>query len=1733
MRLPALPLALTALALTAAARPDGNRLTYLDGVDPYYVGLNSPKLVTPQWVGEDGVEAVVVLAIDDMRDNAPRYEAVLRPVLDRLKAIDGRAPVSIMTCSVRPDDPRLQGWLKEGLNIDVHTRTHPCPLLQKGDFAAAQKTVDDCIKLLNTIPGNRPVAFRMPCCDSRNTLSPRFFSEIFNWPRGSQYLTIDSSVFQVFTPADPSLPRSLVEDPDGGERYRKYIPSPSFVNTIENYPYPYVIGGLCWEFPCMVPSDWEAQHVQKPNNPRTVEDMKAALDAVVLKQGVFNLVFHPHNWIKPEQVVELIDHAVKKHGKKVKFLNFREAQARIDQNLLAGEPLRDKKGSDNGVRVLDLNNDGFMDVVIGNDRKRETRVWNPNTRRWDVGALPVKFVGLGRAHDTEWTYDHGWRFGPVGPEGRVAMMFGLAAGKGEKGGPFVFDGKAWVEQPDRLNGLVDNGSNRIWGVNPGLVGNTDAGVRLRDLDRDGQVEVILGNPKESTVFGWSDREKRWTRLPFGLPPGARVVGEKGLDAGLRFVDLDEDGRDDVVFSGPDGFGVYLFDSMEAGWSRKVAAGKPGDPGAIPMIVRQDPRSAQKADTSNGGFWVHSRHLWWQNEDTAALPDLVDRRSFNDLLKDVTPRGKSAEAAVGAIRVRPGFRVELMASEPLVLDPIAFDWSADGRLWVVEMGDYPLGVDGKGKPGGQVRVLEDTDKDGRYDKVTLFLDGLGFPTGLIPWRNGVILASAPEIFYAEDRDGDGKADVHEVLFTGFNPGNQQHRLNGFDLGLDGWLYGANGDSGGVVRSVKTGKTVDIRGRDFRFRPETGEFEAESGQTQYGRHRDDWGRWFGDNNPNWAWHYVLSDADLRRNPLFAPPDPKRYLETDNRLYPVSRTVPRFNDPGAANRVTSANSPTPYRDDLFGPHFATSLFVSEPVHNLVHRTVLDPEGPTLIGRRAAGESQGEFLASSDAWFRPTMLKTGPDGALWVADMDRAVIEHPQWIPDDWEKRLDLRAGSDRGRIIRVVPVDKAPRPIPRLDTLDTAGLVAALDSPNGWQRDTAHRLLLHKADPNAAEPLRRLATTTRNPKARVQALWVLENFGALTAGPVLAALDDPHPQVRRNAVRVSERLLSTSPELAEAVLKRADDDDQAVRLQLALSLGNWPDPRAGGALARIARRDGSNVWSRAAVMSSAPAHVAALLTALFAGEGGPPPAGVVEPLFTLAGAAKDRAGLRALVGAVGTPAGQGGRFAAWQFSALSGLLDAAARARKTLDRWVEGDPDLTAAVARLDALWPAARATAADPGAADPERLAAVALLGREPAQRDAERALLAELLKPQVPVGVQVAAVAAVARGRDPKLPEPLLAGWKAYSPAVRAAVLDTLLSRGDWTGALLSSLEDTCTPPGEIDPAHRRQLVGHADKVLRDRAAAVFGPEGGSRQAVVETYREALNRPGDPAAGATVFGRVCVACHKLAGAGQDVGPDLAALEDRSPEALLVAVLDPSRAFEAKFTEYTVHLADGRVRTGMIASETASAITLRRQQGEQDVILRTDVEAMTASGKSLMPEGLEKDITPRDLADLIAYLTSASPAPAPKTLAGNRPEVVEPAQDGTIVLTAEAAEVYGDRLTFEPKYGNLGSWTADNDRASWRFTASRAGRYMVWFDRACAAEAAGQRLVVRSGGESFTIRVDSTGSWDRYRNSKVGELTLPAGPGRLEIRPDGALRGPLIDLRAVELRPVPEPCCEPGG
>src|SRR5487761_1801847 len=1308
-----------------AAAPGGNRLTYLDEVNPWYPHRDLARLTTPQWVGEDGVEAVVVLAIDDMRGHE-KWEAFLRPILDRLKQIDGRAPVSIMTCRIEPADPHLQKWLSEGLSLEAHTYDHPCPLLSKGDFAQGKQTYDRCVDLLKQVPGNRPVAFRTPCCDSLNTVSPRFFAEIFNrsTPEG-HYLEVDSSVFNFITPNDPVLPRDLVLDEKGHDRFQKYSPfDRTFVNAIRDYPYPYVAGGLCWEFPCVAPSDWSAQHLQKPNNPLTVADWKLALDATVIKQGVFNLVIHPHGWIRAEQVNELIDHAVSKYGRRVKFLTFRQALERLNKNLLAGQPLRDasvvdknagiQSGFDNGVRLIDLDDDGFLDVVVGNHEARLTRVWSSKNGKWITTDLPAQLVAA--IPDSE-SQDNGGRFG-IGPDGRVRLLL-----RNEfEAGLWQFGVGKWEPAPDGLAGLEIDGQPVFT-----VAGWRDRGVRLRDLDGDGVSECLVGNPTQQAAFRWSEARRRWQNLPFGLPDGTSIVDEQGRDAGLRFVDLDEDGDDDVVFSNEAGYSVDLFESLEKGWSRRVLSGKRPDDTAIPPFV---------VNGMNNGAWFSDRHLWLQNEHTDKLKDLVDRRSFGELLKHVEPQAKSPRAALKSLVARPGFQVEIVAAEPLTMDPVAFAWGADGKLWVVEMADYPLGCES----GGRVRYLEDRDGDGRYDASTLFLDGLNYPNGVMPWRNGVLVTCAPEIFYAEDSDGDGRADVRRTLYRGFGEGNPQHRVNGLRWGLDNWVYCANGDSGGGIESVVTGDKVSINGRDFRLRPDEGRIEAQTGQSQFQRERDDWGNWFGNNNSNPMYHFVLDDHYLRRNPHVAPPVPRVQVSLAPGaapVFPLSRTLPRFNDQNAANRFTSACSAIIYRDDLFDvgrasspsplepsstndgprrpPYFAGNSFVSEPVHNLVHREIMFAAGFTFHSRRADDEQRSEFLASTDNWSPPAMVRVGPDGALWVADMYRQVIEHPEWIPKEVQVKYDLRAGHDKGRIYRVYPVGVAPRPLRRLDRLDTAGRVDALDSPSGWQRDMLQQLLIERNDPSAIVLLKRLLADGAQPVlARLHALCTLDGLRAIDADLLRRSLGI-HPGIDRHVVRLAEPYLDQSPELAAAVSNLLASGDAQLLMQLAYSLGEWHSADAGRALGRLALRlsaagrgrdehlplpegEGS-IYLSAAILSSVTkenlpgvADVAFNTRADITGL-----EDFVRQVAMLAVVMESGDALASLAQSLNVAEDASG--AGWQIATLEGLFDGLNRRQVSLDDLFSGAPDAARiSPSRIGDLLGAARAAARDSAAPD---------------------------------------------------------------------------------------------------------------------------------------------------------------------------------------------------------------------------------------------------------------------------------------------------------------------------------------------------------------------------------------------------------------------------------------------------
>jgi putative membrane-bound dehydrogenase-like protein len=1556
---------------------NGNALTYLDSTDPFYVGTQFPKLITPQWVGEPGVDAVVILAIDDMTESG-RYETFLRPLLDRLKQIDGRAPVSIMTRSVPVDDPQVQKWLKEGLSMEVHTLQHPCPLFAKGDFEAAATNYYGCIDLLSQIQGNQPVAFRMPCCDSMDSTSPRFFAELFNRtsPKGN-FLSIDSSVMNLLTTNDSTLPRELVVERDGGERFRKYFPTTtnatthvsleSFATTIENYPYPYVIGRLCWEFPCVVPSDWEASNYHGATNQITVSDWQAALDAVVLKRGAFTMIFHPHGWIRNDQLVALVDYATGKYGKRVKFLTFREAFERINRNLLNGQSLRAADGTDNGARLLDLNGDGYLDVVIGNQTVRTTRVWNPQKGTWTDTDFPAALVNA----STVPNHDRGFRFGMVRPDHKVTAFFRNEDSKGA----WVFDGERWQEDAQFFTGLTLKGEPVLT-----VQGGHDRGVRLRDVDNDGRCELLVANENQNAVFQWSDAESGWKKLAFALPEGTSIVNGAGEDNGLRFVDINGDGYDDVIFSNEAGYSVDLFIAhakkwlgWEVGWSYRTRSGKRGQLGEIPAIVRSGPHP-------NNGAWFHAGELWVQNEDTAGFSNKVVRVSFNQLqLGDESPPKTTAEA-LESFQLAPGFKIEVVASEPQIVDPVAFDWGPDGKLWVVEMRDYPLGMDGKGKPGGTVVVLEDPHGDGHYDKATTFLEGIGFPNGILPWGKGVLITAAPDIFYAEDTNGDGRADVRKLLYTGFREGNQQHRINGFEYGLDNWLYAANGGSGGVVRSLSNNQELELRGHDLRIRPDEGVMELQPGATQFGRHRNDWGDWFGNDNSRWLWHYFLPERYLARNPHLAAGSLSRMLPDypdSGRIFAASRPQRRFNWPTQLFQVTSACSATPYRDSLLGPEFETSVFICEPANNVIHREVLEQRGVSFVSHRAATETNSEFLTSTDNWCRPVMVKAGPDGALYFADMYRLVIEHPEYFPDELKNRPDLRAGDDKGRIYRIYPKDAKLRPVPRLDKLGTSALVAALDSPNGWQRDTVQRLLVQSHRSEARPDLEKLLTHTENPKARLQALCTLAGLGPPNKSVLVSCLKDPHWAVRREAVELSESRFGQSAELDSLLLGVESDADLRVRYQLAFSLGEWRGTNVGKTLGRLMVKDWQDEGMQIALLSSLVPHLEPVLNEVFHSSGSNPPPSLVEQLMDLAGKMPGETALKEILGAVVQPLGSG--YADWQLAGVAGLVSALDRRNLTLPGFeAQASPALRELLAKLGPLFDQARSVAQDTQSSEPARLVAIRLLSRESTeQQPRDMTLLGELLDPQNPSSVQKAALEALRRGRGAEPAEVLLRHWRSYGPNQRQAVLNTLFSRPEWANALLSKLEAGKILPGELGTLPQQQLLNNADRNVRERSARLFSAINSDRKKIVESYQGVAQLSGNRTKGHELYVKNCSICHRLGGEGQNIGPDLGTVGDKPIEELVVAILDPNQAVDPAYTAYTAVTRDERELSGILASESANSIVLRMAGGAEEQILRTDLKQLSSSGRSLMPEGFEAGLSRQDLADLISYVLHPGP------------------------------------------------------------------------------------------------------------------------------------------------------------
>jgi len=987
--------------------------------------------------------------------------------------------------------------------------------------------------------------------------------------------------------------------------------------------------------------------------------------------------------------------------------------------------------------------------------------------------------------------------------------------------------------------------------------------------------------------------------------------------------------------------------------------------------------APESMQSEGGYEVDFSMVFYNKPGRwSSGTEEVIFRELHQLYNDSVPASPlSPEEALQSISVPEGFSVELVASEPLIADPVNFAVGADGRLWVVEMADYPRGANDDGKPGGRVKVLTDTDGDGRYDQAELFLEGLNYPTGVLPWREGALVTSVPDIFYARDTNGDGRCDERETLYTNFSSANPQHQMSGFTRGLDNWIYLACGDDNGEVLCVKTGKKVSISGRDARIFPDTGLLETVSGRSQYGRCRNDWNHWFGNTNGEPLLNFVVDDRYLARNPYVPAPSPKVAM-TDPPVappvYPTSRTVNRFNDLFDANRFTSACSPLIFRDTTLGEDAQGAGFICEPVHNLVSRLMLSPHGVTYQGSRHPDEQSSEFFSSTDPWCRPVRLATGPDGALWVADMYRQVIEHPEWISDDWQVKLDLYAGRRQGRIFRVFRKETPPTPSPNLAAMESAALLEELGVTNGWRRDTAQQLLVERQDASVVAALRTMVAEDPRPLGRLHALATLEGLDALTAEVLTTALGDSDAHVVAWAVALAEPLLASSPVLSDRLLRLGDHADPHVQLQLALTLGEVDRPEAGVMLLNLALQNPEDAWLRAAVISSSAKYADAMLASMLKEiDSVKNNNQLLQDLIATSLGGDAAGGAERVIRAV-LPTADPKKIHAWQYRALASSLSALRKRKLSWDLVSKENPDLAKAA---QPLFDAARKHVRDESAALGQRLAAMHLLGNESTKQTDDLAMLDELLSPREPPALQNLAVQTMARIRPNDLAERLLADWSSRGPGLQMEILGVLLSRGEWVQALLTALTNDTVSPSDIDPSSRWRLLGYPAPHVRAAALKIF--EGGSastRTEVLAKYEVATTLPGDVENGTKLFTKHCALCHRHGTIGTDVGPKLAALKDLSSAFLMTAILDPNRAVDGKYHTYTVVTEDGLQKNGLIAAETANSLELIDAQGKKHTILRIDIEQLNSSGVSLMPEGLEKVLMPQDLADVMEFLRS---------------------------------------------------------------------------------------------------------------------------------------------------------------
>lgn len=957
-----------------------------------------------------------------------------------------------------------------------------------------------------------------------------------------------------------------------------------------------------------------------------------------------------------------------------------------------------------------------------------------------------------------------------------------------------------------------------------------------------------------------------------------------------------------------------------------------------------------------------------------------------------------------------FSLELFAAEPDVAKPISMTWDHRGRLWIAETFDYPNALKPEGQGRDRIKICEDTDGDGRADKFTIFADKLSIPTSLVCVRGGLIVQQAPHTLFLKDTDGDDRADVRQVLFSGWNTRDTHAGPSNLRYGFDNWIYGMVGYSG--FRGTVGGQEHDFRTGFFRFLPDGSrlEFLRSTNNNSWGVGFSEEGHLFGSTANGCPSVYLPIANRYYESVRGWSPAVLESIAAWNRYYPITGKVRQVDWHGG---FTAAAGHALYTARTYPRHYWNrAAFVTDPTGHLAATFLIEPRGADFVSHNA-----WNLAASFDEWTAPIAADVGPDGQVWVIDWYNYIVQHnptPQGFQTGAGNayETDLRDKS-HGRIYRVVYKPGTPSRVRRLDPANAGQLVVALGSDNMFWRLTAQRLLIERGQQDIVSDLVALVADRSHDAlglncGAIHALWTLAGLGALesplppgsqSAGfqAAVAALKHRSAAVRRNAIGALPPAAKSAAALLAAGL--TTDAEPQVRLATFLALAEMPaDAAAATAIAR-ALSESVNLedrWLADALTAAAARNDLQVLEAIAK----KPPAkqrrftqivsrlaehfgrgGAVEkvaPILGVLGRA-DPAVCDAIVLGIakGWPKDRAVALSAeseQQLVALVAKLSPTAQGPLVAlaQRW--GSTRLKEYADRLALAW---LKVLNDPAQTEAARLdAARQWVAFDKSDREPVEQVLA-LVSPRTSTELAVGLIEAAGDSESPETGPALVESLSAITPAVRPVVLRVLLSRTAWIGSMLDAIEAGRVQFAELSLEQQQALVGHPDSKTAQRSKQLLARGGGlpdaDRQRVIEQLSVEVLAGGDAQRGQLVFKEHCAKCHVHSGEGVKVGPDLTGVAVHPKQELLVHVLDPSRSVEGNYLQYTVLTDDGRSLSGLLASETKTAIELIAVDGKRQILLRENIEELVATKKSLMPEGFEKQVQPAGIADLLEFLT----------------------------------------------------------------------------------------------------------------------------------------------------------------